>query len=437
MGAIDIRPDRSRAVVIEDSASDFAVVESVLSARGYDVIPVEPGPATEAIAVYQPRLIVLSADVKNGFNVCLRYKKDPVLRRVPLVLTTAKASAEVLRKHRLLPTRADGYVRKPLTEIDVLTTFAELLPEDFKTPAPAPVGAEIPERTLVAQGMIESAVVNYVEEEVRTLKDVVHRLESEKTELTMKLTSLEHELKSEQYRLDSGLKQLAQQARDVVTQEVVDAVREDTRRQSLEVGRREGREEGAREAREAADSQIENLRARVESQEATLKAARETEEATRREMLEMQMLFERLEAGYKTQLDAIQAERAAYEESAARAESEAESLRVSGEATVKAEQELAELRPVAARVEILEEECRVARAEAERLRAEREALAQAARDAEGARAKVEARFEAQIETVRGELVAARQQAETATQEAERLREILERLRSFLGPGEAP
>ena len=106
---------KGRVLLVDDIREDIDSVGHLLHDLGYQVTPVEePDTVIELAQEYPPRLIVLSADVRHGFNLCHVLKKDPVLRRIPLVLLTAKTSAETIRKHRMLPTRADSYVAKPV-----------------------------------------------------------------------------------------------------------------------------------------------------------------------------------------------------------------------------------------------------------------------------------------------------------------------------------
>ncbi len=375
---------RGHAVVIEDIAADRALLEGLLLSHGYapslhDRPDVEPAQLVGA----QPRVILLSADVKNGFNLCLRFKKDPVLRRVPLVLMTAKASPEVIRKHRMLPTRADAYLTKPLTEAAVLATLTELLPEDF-----GPNGrdfeeaiADIPERTLVSNGTLESAVVNYVEEEVRTLKTVVERLMSEKSNLGGKVVDLESQMRSHREMLDSGLERMAprregegtstpepeaedlekllESTRKEAYDAGMEAGRQDRRIKGLEQGRREGRAEAAAEfqgEREELEAHVAKLTAtvaaltannaavagRIQEMESRAAELAGRESGYRAELAQTTELFERLEGGYKDALSKAEAERANADEALGRVEAERDELAERLAAGDEAAQALAE-----------------------------------------------------------------------------------------------
>ena len=68
------------------------------------------------------KLIIMSVELPrmSGFSVCNRFKKKNELRRIPLILVTAEASNEALQQHSSLPTRADDYLRKPVSPPQLL-----------------------------------------------------------------------------------------------------------------------------------------------------------------------------------------------------------------------------------------------------------------------------------------------------------------------------
>src|SRR4051812_28941573 len=62
-----------------------------------------------------PSLIVLCIDPKRqGWQVANALRKHPVLRAVPLIVTSAEATEADFEQHRKLKWRADEYERKPL-----------------------------------------------------------------------------------------------------------------------------------------------------------------------------------------------------------------------------------------------------------------------------------------------------------------------------------
>src|SRR6478672_584843 len=59
----------------------------------------------------QPSLIVFCIDPKrSGWLLCNKLKKHPILRGVPLVITSAEATEKDFDDHRKLKTRAEDYL---------------------------------------------------------------------------------------------------------------------------------------------------------------------------------------------------------------------------------------------------------------------------------------------------------------------------------------
>ena len=410
-----------RVLVVEDDLEDRNRLERLLRADGYQ--PVLTDQSDEAVPLatrLAPRLIILSADIPRGFNVCHALKKDKSLRRIPLILMTGRAGPEVIQKHRLLPTRADHYLGKPWSEEELRKAIVELMPEDFHPSAREVEIGEVPDRTLVGGGL-ESAVVTYVEEEVSSLK----------SRLNHKIQELETRLSEERARLDAALKALAEQQRAVV-----------------EAGQAEAlREEGRREAREQARREIEGLKARIADLEAAEQAARNEAVAARAEADQNVVLFERLERGYKETISALEEEKRALESAISSLEAERDALLADREALQKATSDLPALREASARCELLQEELSKVAAERDELKARMESLtgevetmkAAAARVAELEQANLE--LQASLQEARERLEAAEQARKAAEDslhasqaELDEMRTMFQRLKAVLDSG---
>lgn len=405
---------RGRVLVVEDVPEDRERLERILRDASFEPLGTDqPDGLVESVGQWNPRAIILSADMPRGFTACHRLKKDKALRRIPLILVSGKVGQDVIRKHRLLPTRADHYLDKPVDGEELQRVLAALLPEDFRGPATEITVSDVPDRTLVGGGL-ETAVVTYVEEEVSSLK----------SRLNAKVRALEEQLAQERARLDATLQALAEHQR---------TEQEALTRERLEAAREEGR----REAREEARVQQEALKSRTAELEVALQAARGEAETLRAEMAQNQVLYERLEAGYKESIATAEEEKRAVEASLTALENEVDSLRAERDSLRTALQELPALQETAARCEMLEEELGRVRSERDDLEAKVQALT----------AEVAAR-EAANETLREELrqareglvaaEAARKAAEEALAalrtEQEEMREMFRRLKSVLDSG---
>ncbi|MBW2459479.1 MAG: response regulator, partial [Deltaproteobacteria bacterium] len=85
-----------------------------------------------------PDLMVVSVELPrmNGFAVCNRVKKDPALRAVPIILLSSASTPETFAQHGALPTRAQGYLHKPIVMNDLLRRIARLVPVGVPSPPP-------------------------------------------------------------------------------------------------------------------------------------------------------------------------------------------------------------------------------------------------------------------------------------------------------------
>jgi two-component system, OmpR family, response regulator len=120
-GAQPGHPGKPRAVVVEDEPHLAKLLKHFLSLEGFD--PRVAGNRLEILdALRQPPLpdIVLLDVVlpdADGFDVLMRMRQHPALKRVPVIMLTSKATREsVLRG---LAGGADGYITKPF-DVDAL-----------------------------------------------------------------------------------------------------------------------------------------------------------------------------------------------------------------------------------------------------------------------------------------------------------------------------
>lgn len=416
---------RKQVLVAEDSEPDRQRIEAVLRRIGYEPITVTAAEQVfAALASTRPDAIVLSGDMPKGFATCHRLKRDKALRFIPVIMVSGKVSPDVLRKHRLLATRADHYLEKPVNEEALTAILADLLPTVLPHAGEEPPVSEVPDRTLVGGGL-ETAVVTYVEEEVSALR----------SRLNAKVQALEEQLAQERARLDEALKALAERRK-------IEA--DEATKKALE----EAREAGRREAMDLARAQTAALESRIAQLEAALASAQAAADSARRELLENQTLFERLEAGYKQSIAAAEEEKKGLEAALDKAEEEVHALRVERDRLIKELSEMPVLREASAKCEILEEELARLSAEKQALEASvaslneqlaemRERL-QMLEEKEKTYSEVWQRLQ-QAEARLAEEEAARKTAEQAVQvmreKYDQMREVFKRLRTVLDTGD--
>lgn len=383
----------ARGLVIEDVPEDRERVEAMLTARGLDPVVVATLEEAQAAAAGQaPAAIVLSADVRNGFNLCLRFRKDPILKDAPLVMTTAKAGPDIIEKHRRLPTHADEYVRKPLDEESLGNALDRLLgspvpvlelaleeetPPDLPGTEPAvaeapPEPPSPPDEVPPEPAPVESGVAVSAESpppgadpdlaaRIASLEAALEARDAQEARLAAELEAAQDQVAALTGQLDAARASAEElgplKARLVAIEEERDALA------------------GQMDTLRSFEAEIEPLRVRIaalEEERDTLLAA---EEKARTDLEQTTQFFERLEAGYKDSLAAAQAEKVATEEARERCEERIHELTDKADELARLQATLPPLHEAAARAELLAKDIERLRPEAEEAETLRNRLA--------------------------------------------------------------
>jgi len=117
-----------RILVVDDIATNRAVLRAKLTGRYFEVI--DAGSGDEALAMAraeQPDLVLLDVMMPgiDGFEVCRRIKADPTLLHIPVVMLTALDG----RDDRLqgLDAGADDFLSKPCDDVALFARVSSLL----------------------------------------------------------------------------------------------------------------------------------------------------------------------------------------------------------------------------------------------------------------------------------------------------------------------
>jgi len=127
-------------LLIENDAGFARDITEALEATGYQVRLTGDGKEGLDLArEVAPAAIVLCVELPkmSGYSICQKLKKDDALRGIPLVLTSAEATAETFEQHKKLKARAEDYLLKPFTAADLL---GRLVPLTGQPEAPAEDG---------------------------------------------------------------------------------------------------------------------------------------------------------------------------------------------------------------------------------------------------------------------------------------------------------
>ena len=132
----------TKKILLIESDGPFAQqISTALAARGLEaLVSADGSEGLEQARAERPDLIVLCVELPrmSGYAVCNRLKKDEQLRGIPLLITSAEATAETFEQHRKLKTHADDYLLKPFDAAALLQRMAALI-ELPPPPAGAPV----------------------------------------------------------------------------------------------------------------------------------------------------------------------------------------------------------------------------------------------------------------------------------------------------------
>jgi DNA-binding response OmpR family regulator/chromosome segregation ATPase len=112
-----------KVLVFESDAAFAGELRNELGKLGCSTCVVDDGSVgLQQASAEKPDLILLSIELPrmNGFSVCNKLKKDPLLKDVPLIIMSSESSDETFEQHRKLRTRAEDYIHKPVA-------FGELL----------------------------------------------------------------------------------------------------------------------------------------------------------------------------------------------------------------------------------------------------------------------------------------------------------------------
>jgi len=127
-GAGVVMVDKQRVLVVEDSNTTRKAVCLMLKKAGYDVLEASDGMSALSICKEQvPDLILLDLimPIMDGYQVLDAVKKDSALRKVPVIMLTARSSLLDKVKGRL--SASEEYLTKPFKSPELLAKVKKYL----------------------------------------------------------------------------------------------------------------------------------------------------------------------------------------------------------------------------------------------------------------------------------------------------------------------
>jgi chemosensory pili system protein ChpA (sensor histidine kinase/response regulator) len=133
MEKIDVGPQKTVAMVVDDSITMRKVTSRVLEGHDFEVITAKDGvDATEQMQERIPDLLLLDVEMPrmDGYELAEFVRADPRLRHIPIIMITSRAG----KKHRERGLRAGAnvYLSKPYKESELVSEVAQLLESGVK-----------------------------------------------------------------------------------------------------------------------------------------------------------------------------------------------------------------------------------------------------------------------------------------------------------------
>jgi len=124
----DNQPQRTLAMVVDDSITMRKVATRVLESHNFEVVTAKDGvDATEQMQDRVPDLILLDIEMPrmDGYQVAEYVRADTRLRHIPIVMITSRAG----KKHRERGEQAgaNAYLSKPYKESELIMEVTKLL----------------------------------------------------------------------------------------------------------------------------------------------------------------------------------------------------------------------------------------------------------------------------------------------------------------------
>jgi len=125
--SIDENADHALVLVADDDPLIRELVSRILEDAGYRVVMAEDGAqALEVIRAHRPAVAIIDVMMPqlDGIETIRHLRAEPATAELPILLVTAKASPEALRRGREL---GADYLRKPFTADDLCARVAGLV----------------------------------------------------------------------------------------------------------------------------------------------------------------------------------------------------------------------------------------------------------------------------------------------------------------------
>ncbi len=117
-------------LVVDDEPNIVLSLEFLIKQAGYEVRIARDGDAAlKAIEERLPDLVLLDVMMpkRDGFDVCETIRANPVWKKIPIIMLTAKGRD--IEREKGLALGADAYITKPFSTRDALDQIRQFLGE--------------------------------------------------------------------------------------------------------------------------------------------------------------------------------------------------------------------------------------------------------------------------------------------------------------------
>jgi DNA-binding response OmpR family regulator len=126
---------RAHILLVDDEEINLTLLERILTLEHYSIAKARDGiEALDKFEKYQPDLVILDLVMPrlNGYEVCVRLKRLPSAKSVPILLLTSMSDDD--SRQKALRSGVDDFLTKPFHCTDLLQHIRALLARRFPSP---------------------------------------------------------------------------------------------------------------------------------------------------------------------------------------------------------------------------------------------------------------------------------------------------------------